>query len=101
MYTGKLEESMLKEQPVILLELGDKYDVQELKGLAEAELLKQLDKKNMVQFVSVGDFHNAKKIFEAALKMTKCNMAWLRSQVCATKLMDKPNFILRRVVWRV
>ena len=35
------------------------------------------DKKNIVEFVSVGD-----KIFEAALKMTKFNMAWLRNQVC-------------------
>ena len=78
MFTGELEESMLKEQTVAFLELGDKYNMQEL---AEAELLKQLDKKNMVEFVSVGDFHNSNKIFEAALKMTKFNMAWLRNQV--------------------
>ena len=81
MFTGELEESMLKEQTVAFLELGDKYNVQQLKNLAEAELLKQLDKKNMVKFVSVGDFHNSNKIFEAALKMTKFNMAWLRNQV--------------------
>ena len=79
MFTGELEESMLKEQTVAFLE--DKYNVQQLKNLAEAELLKQLDKKNMVEFVSVGDFHNSNKIFEAALKMTKFNMAWLRNQV--------------------
>ena len=76
MYTGELKESMLKEQTVAFLELGDKEQ-----ELAEAELLKQLDKKNMVEFVSVGDFHNSNKIFEAALKMTKFNMAWLRNQV--------------------
>ena len=86
MYTGELEDRMLKEQPVVFLELGDKYDVKDLKNLAEAELLAQLDKKNMVEFLSVGDFHNANKIFEAALKMTKSNMTWLRSQVCVEKI---------------
>ena len=35
----------------------------------------------MVRFLSIGDLFNAKKIFEAALKMTKANMTWLRSQV--------------------
>ena len=54
----------------------------ELKDLAEAELMKQLDKKNMVELVYIGDLFNAKKIFEAALKLTKSNMTWLRSQVC-------------------
>ena len=82
-YTGELDEDILKEQAVGFLELGNKYDVQELKDLAEVELLSQLDKKNMVELVSIGDLFNAKKLFETALKMTKANMSWLRSQVCA------------------
>ena len=80
-YTGDLEEGILKEHTVAFLELGDKYDVKVLKDLAEAEMLKQLDKKNMVKYVSIGDLFNAKNLFEAALKMTKVNMSWLRSQV--------------------
>ena len=40
-----------------------------------------LDKKNMVEFLSVGDMFNAGRIFEAALRMTKSNITWLRSQV--------------------
>ena len=82
LYTGELEDGVLKEAAVFFLELGNKYDVPELKDLAESELLQQLDKKNMVELVSIGDLHNANKIFEAALKMTKSNMAWLRNQVC-------------------
>ena len=80
-YTGELEEDKLKEHAIAFLELGQKYDVQELKDLAEQEMLKQLNKKNMVQFLYTGDLFNANKIFEAALKMTKANMTWLRSQV--------------------
>ena len=81
-YTGKLEEDILKEEALAFFELGNKYDVQELKDLAEAELLVQLNKNNMVKFLSIGDTFNATKIFEAAMKMTKANMTLLRSQVC-------------------
>ena len=85
-YTGEIEEEILKDQAVAFLELGDKYDIQVLKELAEAKLLMLLDKKNMVEFVSLGDHYNANKIFEAALKMTKANMTWLRNQVGAIDL---------------
>ena len=71
LYTGELEENILKEQTLAFLELGQKYDIQELKDLAEQELLEQLDRKNMVEFVFMGDLFSAEKIFEAALKMTK------------------------------
>ena len=81
LYTGELEEDILKEHALAFLELGNKYLVQELKDLAEGEMLKQLKKKNMVRFLSIGDIFNANKIFEAALKMTKANINWLCSQV--------------------
>ena len=80
-YTGELENGLLKDQAWAFLELGEKYDVQELKDLAEVELLNQLTKENMVESVSLGDLFHANKIFEAALKMTRANMTWLRSQV--------------------
>ena len=80
-YTGELDERALEANSVALLELGEKYDVQELKDLAEVELLHQLDKNNMVEFVSLGDLFNAERISEAPLKMTKANKNWLRSQV--------------------
>ena len=81
MYTGELEERMLKEQALGLLELGDKYDVQELKQLAEEELVKQLDKWNMKKMISIGETFNAKVILRAALKMKKANRVWLWCQV--------------------
>ena len=70
-YTGELEERLLKEHTVGLLQLGDKYDVQELKQLAEEGLVKQLDKWNMRKMISVRESFNAKVILKAALKMKK------------------------------
>ena len=72
---------MVKEHPVAFLALGEVYNLQELKDMAETELLIQLDKENMVAMISIGKVFRADEILEAALKMTKANMAWLRSQV--------------------
>ena len=81
MYCGDLEKGMLEMHALAFMELGEKYDVQHLKLLTEGEMLRQLDRKNMVEFLYIGDLFNANKVFEAALKMTKANMTWLRSQV--------------------
>ena len=72
---------MLKEHTLAFLAMGEKYDLQELKEMAETELLIQLDKENMVAMISLGDLFRAENVFEAALKMTKANMNWLQSQV--------------------
>ena len=80
-YTGDLEEDVLKEHAPAFLSLGEMYDLQELKNLAEMEMLNQLTKENMVQMISLGEIFRANDIFEAALRMTKANMTWLRSQV--------------------
>ena len=80
-YTGELDKDVLQMHAVAFLELGDKYDVQHLKLLSEGQMLRQLDRKNMVEFISIGYHFRADKIFEAALKLTKANMTWLRTQV--------------------
>ena len=80
-YTGNLQEGLLKEHPTAFLALGEMYDLPELKDMAENELLIQLDKENMVELISIGETFRAENIFEAALKMTRANMTWLRNQV--------------------
>ena len=79
-YTGQLNENLLKEHAPAFLELGEKYQMEELKEVAEKEMLEQLDKQNMVKFLSVGDFFNAGDLREAALNLTRANLKWLRSQ---------------------
>merc|ERR1719239_1924840 len=79
-YTGEVEECLLKEHALAFLAMGEMYDLQELKEMAATELLIQLDKENMVAMISLGDLFRAENVFEAALKMTKANMNWLQSQ---------------------
>ena len=80
-YTGKLDENLLKELAPAFLELGEMYDLQELKNAAEKELLMQLKKRTMVKLLLLGETFRAEQLYEAALKMTKINISWLRSQV--------------------
>ena len=82
---------MLKEHTLAFLALGDLYDMQELKDMAETKLLSQLVKENMVEMIFVGELFKADNIYEAALKMTKANMAWLRDQVSAKKTIKSQN----------
>ena len=50
-----MNENLLKEHAPALLELGEKYQMEELKEVAEKEMLEQLDRQNMVRFLSVDD----------------------------------------------
>merc|ERR1719239_591330 len=79
-YTGNLDQSLLKDQAAAFLELGEMWDLQELKNTAERELLKQLEKETMVRLLYIGDLFRAEQLFEAALYLTKANISWLRSQ---------------------
>ena len=79
--TGEVQEGLLDKQALAFLALGEMYDLQDLKKMAETELLSGLNKENMVEMISNGDYHKADQLLEAALKFTKANMAWLRSQV--------------------
>ena len=102
-YTGDVHEDVLTEHASAFLAMGELHDLQELKGMAEKELLCQLEKENMVDMISIGDFYSAEDLFEAALKMTKVNMSWLRNQVFSIfkkELKFQPNFQIRMKVWR-
>ena len=90
-YTREVQEDMLKEHTLAFLALGDLYDMQELKDMAETKLLSQLVKENMVEMIFVGELFKADNIYEAALKMTKANMAWLRDQVRVHKTIKSQN----------
>ena len=90
-YTREVQEDLLKEHTLAFLALGDLYDMQELKDMAETKLLSQLVKENMVEMIFVGELFKADNIYEAALKMTKANMAWLRDQVRAHKTIKSQN----------
>ena len=61
-YTGEIEEELLKQEVEVFLELGEKYDVKKLKNLAEKKMCEILNEENMVTFFLMGDIYGAPRI---------------------------------------
>ena len=55
MYLEKVEEGLLKQEVVAFLELGEKYQVNKLKELAENTMVKSLKKENMIEFFKAAE----------------------------------------------
>jgi len=80
MYLEEVEEDLLKQEVVVFLEIGEKYQVESLKELAEDWMLKNLNKDNMVNFLVAADTFRAGRIKAAALQLAKAKVAWLRAE---------------------
>ena len=80
-YDGVVAKELMNVHASTFLSLGEMYNIQGLKEAAELELLSQLKKENMVDMIHLGELHKAQALFEAALRMTRVNMTWLRNQV--------------------
>ena len=55
MYLEEVEEGLLEQEVVAFLELGEKYQVNKLKELAEDTMVKSLKKENMIEFFLAAD----------------------------------------------
>ena len=80
-YDGEVAKELMNVHASTFLSLGEMYNIEGLKEAAELELLSQLKKENMVDMIHLGELHKAQALFEAAFRMTKVNMTWLRDQV--------------------
>ena len=90
-YTAKLDKEILAKEAVSFLELGDKYQMPGLKEVAEEEMMTQLSRENMVKLLAISDLYRAKELREAAIKFTKLNMAWIRSDEARMEEVKKLN----------
>ena len=55
MYLEELEEELLEQEVVAFLELGEQYQVDRLKEMAEDRMVKMLDRDNMIDYLMAGD----------------------------------------------
>ena len=90
-YMAKLDKDILVKEAISFLELGDKYQMPGLKDLAEEEMMTQLSRINMVKLLAISDLYWAKELREAAIKFTKLNMAWIRSDDARMEEVKKLN----------
>merc|ERR1719430_2372115 len=73
-YTGEIEEDVLKEEAATFLDLGEMYEINGLKELAEENMLATLNEDNMIEYFLAGDKYKAGKIRKRAKNMLKLNL---------------------------
>jgi len=79
-YTSQVDEEIMKENAVSFLDLGEKYDMGELKEVAEQNMIANLNKENMLNFFLAGELYKGEKIKAAAKTFLKQNMKSLMEQ---------------------
>ena len=55
MYLEEVEAGLLEQEVVAFLELGEQYQVNQLKELAEDTMVKSLKRDNMIEFLLAAD----------------------------------------------
>ena len=55
MYLEEVEDGLLEQEVVAFLELGEQYQVNQLKELAEDTMVKSLKRDNMIEFLLAAD----------------------------------------------
>jgi len=80
MYLEEVEEGLLEQEVVAFLELGEKYQVEKLKELAEVTMVRSLKKENLIEFFQAADMFRAPRAKAAAMELARANRAWLRGE---------------------
>ena len=85
-------ESCREKEPLELLQAADKYQLDKLKELCEANLCSILDVTNVIELLVFGDLHNATRLKNVALKMVARNQVTLnKSKVYQDFLIQFPR----------
>ena len=73
------------EETEMFLQLGDVYEIETLKKIAEQELVNKLNVSNMLHYFRLGDLYGAKELFEKSkdlikpnMKMVMCTEEWIQ-----------------------
>merc|ERR1719427_1278897 len=73
-YISQVDEEIMKENAVSFLDLGEKYDMGELKEVVEQNMIANLNKENMLNFFLAGELYKGEKIKAAGKPFLKQNM---------------------------
>eukprot|EP00092_Neocalanus_flemingeri_P023849 GFUD01025874.1.p1 GENE.GFUD01025874.1~~GFUD01025874.1.p1 ORF type:complete len:354 (+),score=90.93 GFUD01025874.1:67-1062(+) len=79
-YTGQVDKEIMNENSVSFLNLGEQYDLAELKAMAEQAMIANLDQGNMVSFFLAGDLYQGQNLRAAAKTFLMQNRGSLKKQ---------------------
>ena len=97
-YTGKVKEDILVEHVGEFLELGEMYEMETLKMIAENKMMEILNTENMIRFFVAGDLYRAKRIRDKAKCFLKINLKKMKEkQDWKDEFGDKKDLIVELV----
>jgi len=79
-YTGEIEEKVLKKEVMEFLKLGSMYEMENIKIMAENKMIETLGVKNMIEFFIAGDLYKAEGIKDKAKKFLKGKKKYLKKR---------------------
>jgi len=72
-YTHHVEDEVLRNHAINFFDLGEQYQMEGLKKMAEVAMIANLSTKNMLEYLSAGDMFGGKELKEAAKAYIKKN----------------------------
>ena len=75
-----MDPKALENDAEVFLKLGDLYEMEALKDLAERKMMDNLSTDNMVKFFLVGDQYKAEGLRMKAKDLIKCNIKMLKKK---------------------
>ena len=95
LYRRPMKEDSFQENLVNFLNIGEKYDLPELKWKAEIAMISSLDKDTFAEFLLAADLFRAKKLKEAGLKFIADNKKlWTAGGDWMEKFAKKPSLLI-------
>jgi len=79
-YTSHVEDEVLKKYAVHFFDLGEQYQVEGLKKMAEQAMIASLSTENMLRYFNAGDMYQGDEIKEAAKAFIRKNRRSLTEQ---------------------
>jgi len=94
-YTGDMDEKVMSENCVIFFELGEKYDMEDLKEVAEQAMISGLNPENMISFFKAGHLLRGENIRTSAKTFICQNIKNVRdTQKLRTELKGEAELLL-------
>jgi len=95
MYIGDMDEKVMSDNCVIFFELGEKYDMEDLKVVAEQAMISGLNPENMISFFKVGQLLRGENIRASAKTFICQNMKNMSDkQKLRTELQGEAELLL-------
>ena len=74
-YTGMMDEALVKSEPAEMLSISSEYDLASLRSLSEAVCIRELNANNVKEMLQLAQLYDSASLKEACFKCVRTNAA--------------------------